>query len=181
MIRRIAIFAAALFITVGVAQDTDVTFSLPALVTSSGQSLDGFTAQTLLTREGMDTDYDNLATAEDLEGYSTLIIAVGASVKGFGSAGITAAEEVERTQDLLAAAKEQGVAIIAVHNGGEERRGGQSEQFIELVVEAADILVVTKDGNPDGYFDEASEELGIPLVLLDQAIEVGSTIAGLLE
>lgn len=57
----------------------------------------------------------------------------GASVKGFGAAGITVETELARTRAVLAAAQAAGTTVIGVHIGGAERRGCLSEQFIELV------------------------------------------------
>ena len=102
------------------------------LVTSSGQALDAFTVKTLLGRAGVANDYDPHASAADLDGRSAVVIAVGASVKGFGAAGITAETEIQRTTALLDAAKAAGVKIIGVHIGGAERRQGLSEQFVQL-------------------------------------------------
>ena len=59
-----------------------------------------------------------------------MVIAVGASVKGFGAAGITAETEMTRTAALLDAAEAAGVKIVGVHIGGAERRQGLSEQFL---------------------------------------------------
>lgn len=151
----------------------------PIYVTSAGQALDAFTVHTLLERTGVESTYDSLAEPEDLDGFGTLVIAAGASLKGFGEAGITADSEVTRTEGLLTAAKEAGMFIIGVHIGGEERRGGLSEQFVDLVSEAADYLIVTEPGNSDGYFDEAAEEHDVPLVVIPQPLTVGEEIANL--
>ncbi|MEQ8295683.1 MAG: DUF6305 family protein [Nitratireductor sp.] len=148
------------------------------LVTSSGQALDAFTVKTLLGRAGVANDYDPHASAADLDGRSAVVIAVGASVKGFGAAGITAETEIERTTALLDAAKAAGVKIIGVHIGGAERRQGLSEQFVQLVAPRADSLVVWKTGNADGYFDSVAAEKDIPITLIDKLTEVGPVLAG---
>lgn len=93
----------------------------PVLVTSSGQALDAFTTKTLLTRAGVKNDYNPVATVDDLAGRSALVIAFGASVKGFGAAGITADTELTRSNDLLAAAKAAGIKVIGVHIGGDRK------------------------------------------------------------
>lgn len=147
------------------------------LVTSSGQALDAFTVKTLLTRAGIKNDYDPRVGVADLEGRKTLVVAFGASVKGFGAAGITAETEVARTNELLAAAGTSGIKVIGVHIGGAERRQGLSEQFVQLVSGKADRLVVWKAGNEDGYFTKVAEERGIPLVIVDKLAEAGPAIA----
>lgn len=151
------------------------------LVTSSGQALDAFTTKTLLTRAGIENRYDQLATHEDLEGVETLVVAFGASLKGFGAAGITAETEAARTRALLAAAKEQGIEVIGVHIGGAERRGGLSEQFVEIVSGEADALVVWEAGNQDDYFIRVADERGIPLTLIEQPMKVAEAISGYLN
>lgn len=149
---------------------------LPVLVTSSGQALDAFAVQTMLTRAGVENTYDNVATAEDLDGYGTVVIAMGASVKGFGAAGITAETEIGRTRALLDAAGEAGIPVIGIHIGGEERRGGLSEQFVDLVAGAADALIVSTAGNADGRFTDIAEERGVPLVVINQPMQVGTAL-----
>ncbi|MVA99039.1 hypothetical protein GN330_17460 [Nitratireductor sp. CAU 1489] len=148
------------------------------LVTSSGQALDAFTVKTLLGRAGVANDYDPHATAADLDGRAAVVIAVGASVKGFGAAGITTETEIERTTALIDTAKAAGVKIIGVHIGGAERRQGLSEQFVQLVAPRADSLVVWKTGNADGYFDTVAAEKSIPLTQIDKLTEVGPVLAG---
>src|SRR3990172_13082611 len=102
-------------------QGTPPKAQLPVLVTSSGQSRDGFTAKTLLTRAGVANEYKSLAKVADLDKVKTLVIAFGASVKGFDAAGVTADTELARTKDLLAAAREKKIRVIGMHIGGAER------------------------------------------------------------
>lgn len=166
-------------LTVASAQETPVKPEPPILVTSAGQALDGFTVHTLMERAGLESDYDILAEAARVADYKTLIVVFGASIKGFGAAGITAQTELERTKALLNEARDNNVTLIGVHIGGEERRGGLSEPFVEAVAPAVDILVVAKSGNDDGYFSDTSAEMAIPLLLIDQPLTVGTEIANL--
>ena len=155
-------------------------FEKPVLVTSSGQALDAFTVKTLLGRAGVNASYDPKATATALDGVKTVIIAVGVSNKGFGQAGISAESEMARTKAILDTAKSKDVRVVFVHIGGAERRKGLSAQFVELVAPAADQLIVTKDGNVDDYFEKVSKSANIPLLLIDQSLEVGKTLANLM-
>lgn len=152
----------------------------PVLVTSSGQALDAFTVKTLLGRAGVANDYDAHAGVDALAGRKAVVIAMGASIKGFGAAGITAETELARGQQMLDAAHADGVKVIGVHVGGADRRGGLSEQFVELVSPQSDALVVVASGNEDGYFTKVSEEKGIPLVVVNKLPEAAAAIAGLL-
>lgn len=187
--RRVHLFAACLAVALvpaaaampAFAQDSPaeavIAAPLPVLVTSSGQALDAFTVKTLLGRAGVENTYDPVATEALLEGVGTLVIAAGASVKGFGAAGITAETEMVRTEALLNAAEAAGVTIIGIHIGGQERRGGLSEQFIQLVASRADALIVSRPGNEDGYFDTVAAERGIPLIVIDQPMQIGQVLA----
>ncbi len=152
----------------------------PVLVTSSGQALDAFTVKTLLGRAGVNVKYDPKATDAALADVKTVVIAVGASNKGFGQAGITAETETARTKAILDTAKAKNVAVVCVHIGGAERRKGLSVQFVELVCPAATHILVSKDGNADDYFTELAKSKGIPLTVIDQALQVGTALAGLI-
>jgi hypothetical protein len=129
---------------------------------------------------GVNAAYDPKVSAAALGDAKTVIIAVGASNKGFGQAGITAETEVARTKAILEAAKANGIAVICVHIGGAERRKGLSVQFVELVAPAADYLVVSQDGNADGYFSELSKRTGMPLTVIERSLDVGKTLASLI-
>ena len=161
----------------GLAQAGGKPLNEPILVTSSGQALDAFTVKTLLGRAGISPDYDPVAPAAKLEGKKTLVIAMGASIKGFGAAGITAETELTRTRALFDAAKSKDITIVGVHIGGADRRGGASEQFVQLVAPASDYLVVWKDGDKDSYFSNLAKEKNIPLTLIDQPLKVGTVLA----
>lgn len=159
------------------AQDAKLQAQLPVLVTSSGQSLDAFTVKTLLTRAGVANDYKALAKVVDLDKVKTLVIAFGASVKGFGSAGVTAQTEIARTRELLAAAQQKKIRVIGMHIGGAERRGGLSKDIVELVAPASEWLIVWEDGNADGYFTKLAAEKKIPLTIIKQPMESGKVLA----
>ncbi len=146
------------------------------LVTSSGQALDAFTIKTLLGRAGTANDYDAHAGVDALQGRKAVVIAMGASIKGFGAAGITAETELARSQEILDAAHAGGVKVIGVHIGGADRREGLSEQFVQLVSPQSDALVVVATGNADGYFTKVAGEKGIPLVLIDKLPDVAAAI-----
>jgi hypothetical protein len=181
IISRIAALALALGLGLSAhplqAAEPAKSLEIPVLVTSSGQALDAFTVKTLLARAGVANEYDPVASAQKLEGKKTLIIVPGASIKGFGAAGITAETELTRTRSLLDVARAQGTAIVVVHTGGSDRRGGASEQFIQLVAPAADRLVVVKEGDADGYFSKQASQRSVPLRLVDRPLDVGPALA----
>jgi hypothetical protein len=162
------------------AAQSEQKFSSPILVTSSGQALDAFTVKTLLGRAGVKVEYDPKATDAALNGVKTVIIAVGASNKGFGQAGITAETELARSKAILDTAKAKGISVICVHIGGAERRKGLSVQFIDLVCPVSNQLVVSKEGNADDHFSKLAKEKSIPLTLIEQPLDVGKALASLI-
>jgi hypothetical protein len=146
--------------------------SPPVLVTSLGQSLDGFQVQLAVRRAGIAFKYDVRAEADQLGDAKTLFLAVGASLKGFGDAGITIKDELARSGALLDAAKSRGIFIVVLHVGGEERRDALSNQLIELVAPRAQYLIIRNDSDADGMFATIAKTGKIPLVIVDNVINL---------
>lgn len=134
----------------------------PVLLTSVGQSADYEMVKTMLDKNNIKCEKNSLATSADLEGIKTLMLAVGGSSKGLGAAGIDANGELERVAELIGAADEQGIVIIAVHVGGEARRGDLSDKFIAPSFEKADYAIVVADGDKDGLMKGLAAQAGIP-------------------
>src|SRR5215813_10112241 len=76
-------------VTSTVPAQTKPKAATPVLVTSIGQSLDAFQVQLAVKRAGIAFQYDPRAEADKLAEVKTVFLAVGASLKGFGDAGIT--------------------------------------------------------------------------------------------
>jgi hypothetical protein len=146
--------------------------SPPVLVTSIGQSLDGFQVQLAVRRAGIAFQYDPRAEADKLAEVKTVFLAVGASLKGFGDAGITIKDELARTGKLLDAAKTNGTYIVVLHMGGEERRDVLSNQLIELTAPRAHQLIIREDSDTDGMFAEIAKAGNIPLTVIDNVINL---------
>lgn len=146
------------------------------LVTSSGQGGDDDTVGLFLNMcKGVQYASNSSATAADLDGVGTLIVAVGASNKGLGGAGISASEELARTEALLKAAKEKGITVILSHTGGEGRRGSTSDQFIDAALPYADYMIVVAAGDGDGKFSSA----GVPTTLVNSTKDAIGVYQGL--
>jgi len=152
---------------------TPASAQLPLVITSCGQSPDAFTVSLLSKRVKLEHTYDNALRPDQLTGVRTLVIVVGGSAKGLGEAGIDDKGELTRVAALIAKANELKVKMIAVHVGGESRRGQLSDKFIDPVIVKADALLVTEDGNKDGAFTKAAKSRNVPLVVVKQASEVG--------
>lgn len=156
---------------------------LPVLITSCGQSPGPALLKVIFMRAKLQHDpvayvVNELATAEDLmeskkagQPFKTLIIVMGASLKGMGAAGISIANELDRTASLIQEARNQGITIIGAHIEGMKRRAqgaavgdNTDEQSIDAVAPNSDILLIHKDGNQDGRFTIISKENNIPMI-----------------
>ena len=143
----------------------------PVLLTTGGQSADYQMVGTLMKNLGMEYELNNVATSADLGDAKTLVVVVGGSSKGLGAAGIDANAELKRVEELVGAADEKGLSILAVHIGGEARRGDLSDQFIAPSFEKADYALVVADGDKDGLMAGLAAEKGIPIDVVTSMAE----------
>jgi hypothetical protein len=151
---------------------TEAIAEQPVLLTSVGQSADVEMVKTMLSKNDIKLSMDSAATAEDLGDAKTLVLAVGGSSKGLGAAGIDANQELERVTALIDAADEAGLTIIAVHIGGEARRGELSDKFIPPSFEKADYAIVVATGDQDGLMMGLASDAGIPMDVVDTMADV---------
>jgi hypothetical protein len=149
---------------------------LPGVITSLGQSPDGYTLSTLAKRSKISLDYSSLLAPKDVAKYKTVLIAVGASLKGFGSAGVNLDSEIGRGKELVKIAKEKKIFTVVVHTGGEGRRESMSNMLLDAVAGQADCLIVLEAGNADGYFTKLAGEKKIPLVLVKNVLDVQNVL-----
>jgi hypothetical protein len=98
----------------------------------------------------------------------TLVLVLGASLKGLGAAGLDLDKERERVQSLIAAAEKQQIQVLCLHLGGEVRRGQQTDDLVREVLPLAKMLIVVKSGNADGLFTKICQAKGIPLVEVEK-------------
>lgn len=177
---------------------------LPVLTTSAGQSPDVTTINIILEEAGIGYDYCDVPTPEmiadgvglgDRESgpgfhvevntdlskfkkgtpYKTIIMAIGASLKGMGASGLTVEAEEARLKKVIDYCKQHKIFIIAVHIGGESKRGApgsDNERMIDAVAPYADYLIVTRDGNKDGRFTKIAKQKNIPLSEVDYALNI---------
>ncbi|MBC7349571.1 MAG: hypothetical protein H5U05_06330 [Candidatus Aminicenantes bacterium] len=178
--------------------------SLPVLTTSAGQSPDVTTINIIMEEAGLGYDYCDVPTPEILaEGvglgdresepgfhaevhtdltkfkkgtpYRTVIMAIGASLKGMGASGLTVEAEEARLKKVIDYCQANQIFIIAVHLGGESKRGApgsDNERMIEAVAPRANLLIVTRDGNKDGRFSQIATRKNIPLLEVNYALEI---------
>ena len=153
----------------------------PIILTSVGQSADVNVVQTLLKKCEIDSDLNATVTADDLGSYKTLVLAIGASSKGLGAAGVEENQELDRVKIVIAKAGEQGMTIIALHIGGSARRGTLSDKFIPDALAAADAAIIVSEGDSDGFMKGIVTENGVATAFIDNqvgAVEPLKTIFG---
>ena len=155
---------------------TEAFAESPILVTSGGQSADYQMIATVMGKVGMDYEVSNLATSADLGDAKTLIVVVGGSSKGLGAAGIDADGELARLAELIDGAKSAGLSVIAMHTGGEARRGDLSDKFITPIFEKADYAIVVTAGDEDGMMAGICASKGIPMDAIASISEVTTVL-----
>ena len=175
---RCAWFAAgALVLLAAPIAAAEVTFERPGIVTSIGQSSDVAIVKVMLnTQLKLGLDYKPTAQAADLAGIKTLVVVIGASTKGLGAAGLDMVREIERTIALLKAAREKGVRVLALHTGGEARRGKTSNDLVNLVVPESDYVVVVAGGNKDKLFNTLAAKRNTPVVEVEKTAAAGNAV-----
>lgn len=149
-------------------------FELPLLITCTGQTPGYLTIYTLANRLEIKADSEPLISPRRMEelGYKTMIVEMGASLKGLGAAGLNQDEEMQRCKAVFAKAKELGIKIIGTHTGGEARRNEIADKFIIPFAPECDYLLVLSEGNQDCFFDNIAEENEIPLLVFDAFAEL---------
>jgi Domain of unknown function (DUF6305) len=186
---------------------------LPVLTTSAGQSTDVTTLNIVLDEAAITYDYCDVPTPEmvadgvglggresgpgfhvesttDLAKYpagtpfKAIIFAIGASLKGMGASGLTLDSEEARLKKVIEFCKQKRIFVMAVHIGGESKRGpagSDNERMIDAVAPLADYIVVTKDSNKDGRFTKIAQAKKIPLTEIDYALGLVDIVKQVLQ
>lgn len=170
----------AFFVGTGIVGASETpSFELPLLITGTGQTPCSLTLHTLAGRLGIQATYDPMIAR--VSGYETVAVAMGASLKGMGAAGINQEEELERSKVMFERAKASGAKIIGFHIGEEARRNDIADRYIEPFLPLCDLLVVLEKGNQDDLFTKASETHGVPLIVVADIAELMSLVAEMFE
>jgi hypothetical protein len=156
-IRKLILAACVLLCFAGASLAADIA------LTSAGQSPDAMMVRVVLKKLGVEADYDPLMKPEAFT-QKILIVVIGGSSKGLGAAGIDKDQEIARLTALLETASEKGAKILAMHVGGEGRRGKLSDEFITVVAPSAAKLIVVDGGDADGIFANIAKEKKIPVL-----------------
>lgn len=166
---------------------------LPVLLTSCGQSPGPTTFDIFLKRLKMDYVYNMEATPADLAAksksgasFQSVIIVVGASLKGMGAAGVSIEDEIARAKALIAEAKKRNIKVIGAHIEGMKRRaqgaapGDNSDELtIDAVCPISTMLLIKKEGDEDGRFTTISKSRNIPMIAYDKNLELENVLKNL--
>jgi hypothetical protein len=178
----VLLLAVGAFFGTGSSSAAEPAFKTPSLLTSSGQSSDVVVVKALLnTQLKLGLTVKPVAGPEDLAGMKSLVVVVGASVKGLGAAGLDMEKEIARTAALLKAARDQKLPILVMHTGGESRRGKTSNDLINVVVPEADHVVVVASGNKDKLFQTLAEKRQTPVVEVEKLASAGEAVRALFQ
>jgi hypothetical protein len=167
------------------------TAEAPVLITSCGQSPGANMLKVLFMKLKLDVkpkayELNMLATTDDLVSakeagtpFKSLVIVMGASLKGMGAAGIEIENELDRTAKLIEEARKQGITIIGAHIEGMKRRAqgaavgdNTDELSIDAVAPNSDFLLINKDGNSDDRFTLIANEKNIPMIQVEKNLEL---------
>jgi hypothetical protein len=158
----------------------------PVLLTSCGQSPGPVMLKVVLQRIGVNFEMETTASTAELAAghqgqtpYKTLIIVMGASLKGMGAAGISMDDELKRTAALIAEARSRGIRVIGAHIEGMKRRSQGAaagdttdEQSIDAVAPNSDILLINVEGNADGRFASIAAAGNIPMIEVEKNMDL---------
>lgn len=154
----------------GAAEITETMAETPALLTSVGQSADVNVVETLMKKAEIECDLNATVTEDGLDGYKTLILAIGGSSKGLGAAGVDENQELDRVKKVIAKAQENGMTIVALHIGGSARRGTLSDKFIPDPLAAADAAIIVSEGDSDGLMKGILDSNGVAAAFVDNQV-----------
>ena len=106
--------------------------------------------------------------------YVVVVAVIGTTDKGLGASGITIEDEIDNLEEVIALCQEMNIPIIAVHIEQDKRSTiptNGNERIIDLVCPVSEWMIVLRASNSDGRFDAISAEYGIPLTIVDSALE----------
>ena len=92
-----------------------------------------------------------------------------------GASGLTVEDELKRLKSLIEYCQENDIFIIAIHGGGESKRGApgsDNEKMIDAIAPFANYLIVVEDSNKDGRFTKIAKEKNIPLTEVKYALGI---------
>lgn len=100
--------------------------------------------------------------------YKTIIMVMGASLKGMNASGLTVDTEIKRIQSNISWARKNNITIIGIHLEGKSLRGkpgSDNERIIDTVVPYCDMIITTAGSNFDGKFSDLATRYNIPIAV----------------
>jgi hypothetical protein len=187
--------AAGLVWSPATAQKQAIKLDQPVLLTSCGQSPGPLKIKVYFGKLGIEYVYNLQASAGDIvakkkEGkpFKSLIIVVGASLKGMGAAKVSIEDEIDRIKKMIAEARKQGMKVVGAHVEGMERRAqgaapgdNSDEQSIDAVCPQSDVMLVRKDGDEDKRFTTISTGKKIPLITFEKNMVLSDVLKNLYQ
>lgn len=158
------------------------TYGLPMLITNAGQGPGGKMARLLATQTKtlkLNSDFFYVSEPQEADlaerPYTALFVVIGSTDKGLGASGITIDQEVARLEKMVGWAKSMNLPMVGVLLEKDKRQPGvptnANERCIDTIAPNCEWLIVVKDGNKDGRFDEISKKYNIPLTIIDNALD----------
>lgn len=164
-----------------VSGDEVPSFKTPFMITNAGQGPGGKMGRLLIKQAKqleLDKDffYVDVPYREDVleRTYNCIVIVIGSTDKGLGATGITIDQEIERVNEVMAAAKEKKIPVVAVLLEKDKRSDiptNANERCIDAVCPLSSLMIVVKDANTDGRFDKLKEKYEIPLLAIDSSMD----------
>ena len=159
------------------------TVEAPMVTTTCGQSPGAMMVKMSAMQAKLTPVEDSKTlTAEELEGkdLKTLVVTTGTSMKGMGAAGTNVDKEIARCSALIEAAKQKGILVIGAHVEGMARRTDASDEAtIRAIMPLSDVILVIQDSDSDGFFTNYAKELGKELIVVKDALGIGTKLAEL--
>ncbi len=153
-------------------QRTYKLFEQPILITSAGQSAEGFMVRTICRRLGIDARFSPAANADSLMDARTVLFVAGGSSKGLGAAKVNEDDEMDRIKSITKAANKGKLRIATFHIGGKARRGALSDGFNKLAADGAELIVVKQPGDEDSFFNKIADENKAHYIAIKQQAEL---------
>jgi len=176
--RRSAILAALIILGMALGAASGAMAANPLLITNVGQGAESAMVNTMCKMQKIPATLNDTITAEALAGkdgkqlFAFMAVLVGYSGKGMGAAGVNLDEELARATALLKKAQALKIPVIAMHIGGFERRGDNSDKLIKEVLKYANFAIFVASGN---YPDSVAFDKNKPDNLLNNSIPKGVT------
>jgi hypothetical protein len=146
----------------------------PVLLASCGQSPGPVMLKVILQKLGLKYELNALATPADLKAkaqagtpYKSLVIVMGASLKGMGAAGISIDDELKRSAELIDEARKEGIKIIGAHIEGMKRRSQGA-----AAGDTTDEQTIDEEGDSDGRFTTISKARNIPMIIVEKNLDL---------